>query len=233
VIGARDHSKMPNWTIEQDYAFTATLDENGWAWEFLRRNPKYRNDYQVAQACMSPHQSKAWCYHVTGGDEPITSRLGKKWEILGPIHDPNVDRPPIFMPSYPREPNFDDAAEFFDATPDEGGPALQLPEFATLVFNLHRPLAPQIERASKRLKDRQALVAIQKGPHKGSEKWPLYLRILDARETGATTADIVNSIKDYALLGNDVADGYPASKALSANLESANSLVERALTILK
>lgn len=36
----------PNWQIKEDYSFTETLTPEGWAWEFLRRNPDYRQDYQ-------------------------------------------------------------------------------------------------------------------------------------------------------------------------------------------
>ncbi len=32
---------MPNWEIETDYDFTDSLLPEGWAWEFLRRNPEY------------------------------------------------------------------------------------------------------------------------------------------------------------------------------------------------
>ena len=36
----------PNWRIDEDYSFTETLTLEGWAWEFLRRNPGYRKDYE-------------------------------------------------------------------------------------------------------------------------------------------------------------------------------------------
>ncbi len=37
--------KKPNWKNDTDYNYTKRLDGPGWAWEFLRRNPDYRNDY--------------------------------------------------------------------------------------------------------------------------------------------------------------------------------------------
>ena len=36
---------MRNWREPDDYQFTAKLDDKGWAWEFLRRNPDYRKDF--------------------------------------------------------------------------------------------------------------------------------------------------------------------------------------------
>ncbi len=36
---------MPDWKNEKDYTFTKSLTPEGWAWEFLRRNPRYQSDY--------------------------------------------------------------------------------------------------------------------------------------------------------------------------------------------
>lgn len=36
----------PNWRIPEDYAYTDGLHFAEWIWEFLRRNPEYREDYR-------------------------------------------------------------------------------------------------------------------------------------------------------------------------------------------
>lgn len=36
----------------EDYAYAAGLDRPGWAWEFLRRSPKYQLDWQTQKATM-------------------------------------------------------------------------------------------------------------------------------------------------------------------------------------
>ena len=36
---------MPDWRKAQDYSFCESLTREQWAWEFLRRNPEYRQDY--------------------------------------------------------------------------------------------------------------------------------------------------------------------------------------------
>lgn len=41
---ARDRPR-PDWRDPATYAYTQNLTREGWAWEFLRRNPKYRADY--------------------------------------------------------------------------------------------------------------------------------------------------------------------------------------------
>jgi hypothetical protein len=37
--------KSSNWRNSVHYEFTQSLDAAGWAWEFLRRNPEYSEDY--------------------------------------------------------------------------------------------------------------------------------------------------------------------------------------------
>lgn len=39
---------MPNWKLDSDYKFCYELSSEGWAWEFLRRNSEYRQDYLTA-----------------------------------------------------------------------------------------------------------------------------------------------------------------------------------------
>ena len=47
VFGCRGMSAPPiepDWRRPETYAYTATLTRTGWAWEFLRRNPTFRQD---------------------------------------------------------------------------------------------------------------------------------------------------------------------------------------------
>ncbi|MGB3917455.1 hypothetical protein J9253_12365 [Thiothrix litoralis] len=37
----------PDWRHPNDYSYTAALSAERWAWEFLRRNPEYRHDWQA------------------------------------------------------------------------------------------------------------------------------------------------------------------------------------------
>lgn len=39
---------QPDWRNPQDYTFAEKLDGPGWAWEFLRRNLNYRQDWDIA-----------------------------------------------------------------------------------------------------------------------------------------------------------------------------------------
>lgn len=69
----------PDWTKEEDYAWTGTLARREWAWEFLRRNPEFQNDWTGAQLE----------YGVSGYDAGTTMLVGQhqkpslsKWGCL-------------------------------------------------------------------------------------------------------------------------------------------------------
>lgn len=38
-------SHRPNWRDPSSYDYTQNLTREGWSWEFLRRNPKYRGTW--------------------------------------------------------------------------------------------------------------------------------------------------------------------------------------------
>lgn len=78
---------MPDWRNAEDYAFTKELSPNGWAWEFLRRNPAYREDYAA-----------------------LSSFLLELEQRFGSITDPLVnkalmDEPGAYCFDPPRQPN--------------------------------------------------------------------------------------------------------------------------------
>jgi hypothetical protein len=69
----------PDWTKEEDYTWTGVLARREWAWEFLRRNPEFRSDWNSAQLE----------YGVSGYDAGTTMLVGQhqrpglsKWGCL-------------------------------------------------------------------------------------------------------------------------------------------------------
>jgi len=42
MVKKREASPPPNWRDPLSYEYTLSLSNRGWAWEFLRRNPKFR-----------------------------------------------------------------------------------------------------------------------------------------------------------------------------------------------
>jgi Family of unknown function (DUF6499) len=238
---------MPDWKSPADYAFTFNLDDSGWTWEFLRRNTEYRADYATVAKLQALNQMK-----VLGSESKVSSdseslpvgwwALGAKWWINGPICNPVRNEPPNFIRGFPWQPNFKQVENFFRADPDEAAwehivtpheiPKIQRSVFATLVFDLRKSVSPQTERARKLLLDQQATLKkeVKKpSPHKGSDKWQLYIRLLDAREAKAPYAEIAQVIFKDQLGGKK---GYDPTKKIEKQLMRARELQEDALSLL-
>lgn len=233
---------MPNWKSAPDYAFTSNLDDAGWTWEFLRRNKEYAGDYAKAKAIQKSHQGTFLDHDSKAPNESAWWALGAKWWINGPIRDPARNEHPIFVTGFPWQPNLQQIESFYRAdakaaawekaiTPHEI-PKVQRTEFATLVFDLQKPLSEQIDRARKSLLDRQATLkphSKKPPPHKGWTNWSLYLRLLDARKAKATYAEIAAAIFKNQL-GHK--QGYDPIKKIEKQLIRARALQEDPLTLL-
>ena len=200
---------MLNWESASDYAFTAELDDVGWTWEFLRRHRTYRDEYSKAKESLGNASGAGPHLKLSVPPESSNVRLwwnlGLAWWIYGPIRDPARNDPPRFITGFPWQPNSVEAESFFAAIPNESQweetavpdqiPQVQRAEFAVLVFDLRKPWRKQKSGAEKIFKARQAAlpkVMIKTPPHKGSQYWSIYLRILDAREANVTCSNIAD-----------------------------------------
>ena len=65
----------PDWRNENSYNYTAKLTRAGWAWEFLRRNPEFRNDYARVKA----KTSKVRRGKLRVSEMPELKRWGVSW----------------------------------------------------------------------------------------------------------------------------------------------------------
>jgi len=237
---------MPNWESASDYAFASKLDDAGWTWEFLRRNVEYRDDYAAAAKTRGPRLSASVHMKLGGASETQNVQLwwdlGVKWWIDGPIRDPSRNDAPLFFRGFPWQPNSKQIERFYQtvadaalmerATSPHEVPDEQRPEFATLVFDLRKPLPDQITRAGKLLKARQTMVPKEfkkDPPHKGSKNWPIYIRLLDAREAGVTCTQIAKTLLKSAF-GSKTA--YDPVKKIEKQLTRARDLRADPLSIL-
>ena len=160
----------PNWRNAGDYPDPAETSLHRWAWEFLRRNPQF-----VAELA-----------EIRRGDSPEGRALLKRWGIAR-----------VNLPDWPA-----DSPVHFDAGPRPVRPvkiagawiaaALDRQDRITLEFDLAAPIEPQLERA------RQTLAANQRHHfptlrrlRNQAEKFPLYLRTLDALDAGATRREML------------------------------------------
>ncbi len=220
-----------DWREEKDYEYTAELSDEGWAWEFLRRNTEYKEDYKrvssVLLGCNPEYSnlpinitdkfkfpeewfffdppkktgetSKEWWRRILDeGLEPhcLTLELGyaKKWYLRNQMFNPairyNEDIEFRKASELPKVVSWDECGDYFES--DDYFEASKVDK-ALIVFDMKRPLTPQIEIAKKLLKERQGKYK-QSGKAKIHNKlyrsnWLVYLRAIDAYKK-ATNAEI-------------------------------------------
>jgi hypothetical protein len=95
------------------------------------------------------------------------------------------------------------------------------PHEAAIVFDLNRPIEPQLAHARNLLRRRQSRRhgrLLQKRRHPG--KWLGYLRTLDAREDGASWAEIAALHPNTAQTEQAARDVWEQARALCFNLQN-------------
>ena len=88
-------AQKPDWRKESDYDYTKTLREDGWAWEFLRRNPQYTKEWKKT---LSKHQAE---------DKP---RRKKRYAELSAFLESKTGKF-SFIPGFEKEKSFDEFSE--------------------------------------------------------------------------------------------------------------------------
>ncbi|MEO6194428.1 MAG: DUF6499 domain-containing protein [Thermoanaerobaculia bacterium] len=200
---------MPDWRNANDYRFP-DLPDYLWAWEFLRRNPEYRKDWEAA---LSRFISKTeefervddkQAFLASGGSLVIAGENlsedpthpsfslpvdeADRWGLSRGLVNPATDKPEwlYFSPGFGTV-RFIRKGESFQSR----GPAFPIVE-----FDLHLPLKPQLEAINEPLERARKHLAIKSRRimHYRS-LWPHYLRLLDAdldERTPKQIADVLN-----------------------------------------
>jgi hypothetical protein len=206
---------MPDSNPTDRYAFTAQLNADQWAWEFLRRNPVYRQEWQAfiatwheLVACYGkPAQRditawnrdpRAWVpaasceqsdCRVDGDKVLIECAMGARWGFYKFPPDPADDDPVGDNRLVWRPVTFDPPVlEIAEAVTDSD-------RFTALVFDLELPLAVQLEQAKRHLQieQRQRILAGSIKKPRISEhrdRLTLNLRLLDGVESNATREEL-------------------------------------------
>jgi hypothetical protein len=176
-----------NWRDPAQYPDPADTSLHRWAWEFLRRNPVF--EAQANAAITSQRALRAagklpefWSKQPLGA---VLKSWGVKFPILAQWRGPEFDAPV----------RFDVAPRDLPCARIGGQMTVLAPlrdDRRPLEFDLSAPLDPQLARA------RLALIADQKRKfpkfrrsRNQTEKFVLYLRVLDALEMKATTAELL------------------------------------------
>jgi hypothetical protein len=202
---------LPDWTDESAYPSPDSDTLNGkimWAWEFLRRNPKYQQAYNMYK--QTPDAGEKMLFGLE-----IARNYGFRFKPV----DPSRDNPFALTP-----------AEISDLTPEEktvlmhtffnfSSPVRVLNNFSKLwglmsspvqselitqglgsndiviAFDVRLPAASQAEVARRYIEDLQELLQINPLEHKlHFGEFKNYLRILDAKLTGAVDDEIASKI---------------------------------------
>jgi hypothetical protein len=229
-----------DWSLSEDYQFTASLNGAQWAWQFLRRNAEYRSDWEwvwstwqrLEQRYGKPPQrdfarwkldpdayrevdDAAGECRVDQDKVLIECWMGAKWGFYKFPIDPAVDNPLpgdelLWRPVQVTTPVVQSA----DSIYLEGRP-----ERVALGFDLDAPLRAQLEQARGWLQRRRAKLRRDgslrlRDVRRLAPEWCLMLRILDGLASGRQLSEV-----DARLAG--------AAAALGSG-QSVASLCERA-----
>lgn len=186
-----DRWGVPDWREAENYGSTEAWDLDRWRWEFTRRKKEYRRDYIAALASLPDPRAAI----SSGGSQPgAIAHCGAEKYGLPAFYDPRVSewshdpRPRWMTGLWPLlellEP---DRLVFLGSQPHR----------SMFSFDLEKPLKPQLEEAER------GLAALQKASQKSGAKkpaetkpakWLRNLRVVDARDTGATWGEIVATV---------------------------------------
>ena len=207
---------MSEWMKAEQYAYCEQLSAAQWAWEFLRRNPQYRHDWQVFQQTWQrlearygkpPNRDFArWkrdpqAYRVVDDASGecrvdhdkvlIECWMGAKWGFYKFPLDPATRQPEMGIALDWREaeipvPLVEDTQSVYLGAGTEK---------LAVGFDLALPLREQLERVKRFLQARQGRLRREAKIQMRTvtnlwPRWLLMLRVLDALESGAQAKDI-------------------------------------------
>ncbi len=231
---------MKDWRLADDYGFTERLSGAQWAWEFLRRNPDYRREWKIFNEtwqlletaygrppnrdfCAWKLDPRSWVAasecsesdcRIEGDKVLIECAMGARWGFYKFPPDPADDDPVGEERLAWRE--FSIAPRLVEEPGDEWRA-----EEAAILFDLAIPLRSQLVQAKRRLQIEQSR-RIKAGkitaPKMSAQRvhWCLWLRLLDAVESGAENVMMAQQL--------DLEDLEELAEALSA----ANSMLDGA-----
>jgi len=208
-----------DWRSDADYDFTEELDLNGWAWEFLRRNPEYRNDWELElqniYQTISPQgiDIEDDCFSI----EPEKIDCQTKWWIARFVN-PDTDCPIglDFVNSYGRI--------YRDSTKID-----LLPGRVAVIFDLNLPIKRQVELTASRLRKWQEIyenrgICRLRKPKTHNDLWKSYLRVLDAKTDGAANKEIDDIV--FQDQRENIYDDYYYNTVIRDALNAAKILID-------
>ncbi|MCB1737857.1 MAG: hypothetical protein KDI42_07010 [Gammaproteobacteria bacterium] len=150
---------MITWTNPAHYEYTRALDGSGWAWEFLRRNSRYRREWQAFM--------QTWLtLEAEYGQAPNRDYAGWKHDARANVFEPPLDAGETVAAWHARTGNDCVAIEcafgakwgLYKFPPDPDRTATELGD--ALCFRAHPELAKVIRPDSAYLGQTEAQIAI-------------------------------------------------------------------------
>jgi len=208
---------IPDWQSAANYGDTGKWSENRWRWEFLRRrhdlrdefDAKAEDEFKTKRALYSefPQMFPDGLLHP---HEPgfcvSTMLIGGE---LQQLPNPRIGEQPWMAIEW-TDNVVRKVRQFHTERAPEG--------YRRVDFDLSKPIAPQIEFAKEYLLDLQReeqgkAVQFRRTP----SKWLTYLRVLDAREAGASWSQVSGLLDHTAQTPQTARDMHKQATALCFN----------------
>lgn len=246
TIKLESKNKKRNWKDPKDYEFANTLNGKKWAWEFLRRNPDYIQEWKkelplelerIKELLSDPKTKDAPELEGYRKSTPESrqffipghslDKYFKKWGILNLVN-PAQDNP--FRNPFNQFLSFENKtvqggsigySKYIDDNPYD--------PYVSVVFDMTHPLTPQIAYAQ------ELLLIIQKDlvkdgktfinkPKKHKDNLIEYLRILDAKAENVSNEEIARVM--FPNLKNEY-PGYAGNEKVRKSLKRAEYLTKK------
>lgn len=202
----------PNWENISDYPDPKTASLDRWAFEFLWRNEKFRQEFERA-ADEQKSLKQAGSLSIFWNQAPV-GKVIQKWGLTPLLPEWGLDTPARFE----RYPILVPCCEI---NGKQVHLAYESPSRAILEFDLSAPIGPQIQRARHNLKMQQKHY---RGPKRDSGRSQIrlyrnYLRVLDAMEAKTSKSQMLkvfafeddrvgeDSIRNWILEATRLRDG--------------------------
>lgn len=233
---------LPDWRDADAYPRPEDLSFCGWAWEFMRRSAEYQADYRrwiATSTHAKAHQGElddAPATVVADCDPPALEgesvaqykrRLYFEGRAGGVSYVPHCFRPKYLTDLPPPDPSQKTQPPlFFGSQCFQLGPGAvdQLSDESRFVFsfNLDEPAEAQFAKARRMFDREQRRRGTTEKRRNHFDKYPLYLRILDADAAGAARQEMAEVLFPY--IPNEY-PAYQAAKRVDDTLRAAKEMM--------
>mgnify|MGYP001562861386 CR=1 FL=1 len=211
---------LPDWRDEAAYGNTLAWSLNRWFWEFLRRRDDLRGEFDAKKDQQYRNSVALWELHKTVSPDGVgtpdeagfyvgTRKIYPDRPFSEKLPNPRIGDQPYYALPILYDRVLAQIPKVY-IEPDE--------RYSRLDFDLDMPIRPQIEEAEAAIKEFQVHrngKLIQKRRHSG--KWLTYLRVLDARECGASWSEIATILPRTAGTEQTARDTWEQARALCFN----------------